>query len=177
MALSRKSIVDSVYTIWKTWPSRRHNSSAATCHGGYRCTFQAALRCFRRQRDRTKCSLLSTAWGGHKATSPHPGCFLDLWVAGCGLQKHQLPTPSHYSCPSLRKRGREGPHPWRHTQALSTAQQASPLCCENRSCLGQLVRDMGLCLEGFPVGTGIVGMVLQMQRLSRVPRGSPRLET
>lgn len=30
MALSRKSMVDSVYTIWKTCPSRAHSSSAAT---------------------------------------------------------------------------------------------------------------------------------------------------
>lgn len=29
MALSKKSIVDSVYTIWKTWLSKRHSSSAA----------------------------------------------------------------------------------------------------------------------------------------------------
>lgn len=33
MALSRKSMVDSVYTIWKTCPSREHSSSAATCRG------------------------------------------------------------------------------------------------------------------------------------------------
>lgn len=33
MALSRKSIVDSVYTIWNTCPSRAHSSSAATCRG------------------------------------------------------------------------------------------------------------------------------------------------
>lgn len=33
MALSRKSMVDSVYTIWNTCPSRAHSSSAATCRG------------------------------------------------------------------------------------------------------------------------------------------------
>lgn len=33
MALSRKSMVDSVYTIWNTCPSSEHSSSAATCGG------------------------------------------------------------------------------------------------------------------------------------------------
>lgn len=33
MALSRKSMVDSVYTVWNTCPSSEHSSSAAACRG------------------------------------------------------------------------------------------------------------------------------------------------
>lgn len=43
MARSRKSMVDSVYTIWKTCPSREHSSSAATCRAEQSWTFPGSL--------------------------------------------------------------------------------------------------------------------------------------
>lgn len=45
MALSRKSMVDSVYTIWNTCPSSEHSSSAATCRAEWQLqSVRAAAR-------------------------------------------------------------------------------------------------------------------------------------
>lgn len=104
MALSRKSMVDSVYTIWKTWPSREHSSSAATCQRRTMRRLPGPLPGVRHLRRRTNTCTEGltppTAPRRRKDTSPHPGSWLDPQVRQlpalllhCPSSQHHFPTP------------------------------------------------------------------------------------